>query len=115
MLATGALGEEYLTLPQNKMLDRCVLAFGSDAWDRIFGSPRPAVATPGDLPFHIRAKRFDLCFELATQIMARLGQAVSPADEVHGFRCFYDRNLIGFVDGTENPTGQAAGRCCTGR
>jgi len=101
----------------------CVLAFGSDAWGRVFGSPRPAelhpfreihaadrhaVATPGDLLFHIRAKRFDLCFELATQIMARIGRAVSPADEVHGFRYFDDRDLIGFVDGTENPTGQAA-------
>ena len=50
----------------------------------------------------------DLCFELATQIMARLGDAVSPADEVHGFRYFDDRDLLGFVDGTENPTGQAA-------
>lgn len=101
----------------------CVLAFGSNAWDRIFGSPRPtelhpfreihasdrhAVATPGDLLFHIRAKRFDLCFELETQIMARIGRAVSPADEVHGFRYFDDRDLIGFVDGTENPTGQTA-------
>ena len=50
----------------------------------------------------------DLCFELATQIMANLGGAVSPADEVHGFRYFDNRDLIGFVDGTENPTGQAA-------
>ena len=40
--------------------------------------------------------------------MARLGDAVSPVDEVHGFRYFDDRDLIGFVDGTENPTGQAA-------
>lgn len=101
----------------------CVLAFGSGAWDRIFGSARPAelhpfreihagdrhaVATKGDVLFHIRAKRFDLCFELATQIMARIGHAVSPADEVHGFRYFDDRDLMGFVDGTENPTGQAA-------
>ena len=101
----------------------CVLAFGSEAWDRLFGLPRPAelhpfrelrgddrhaVATPGDLLFHVRAKRFDLCFELVTQIMARMGDAVSPADEVHGFRYFDDRDLIGFVDGTENPTGQAA-------
>jgi porphyrinogen peroxidase len=101
----------------------CVLAFGSEAWVQVFGSPRPAelhpfreihggdrhaVATPGDLLFHIRAKRFDLCFELATQIMARIGHAVSIADEVHGFRYFDDRDLIGFVDGTENPTGQAA-------
>ena len=101
----------------------CVMGFGSEAWDRLFGPPRPAelhpfreiragtrhaVSTPGDLLFHIRAKRMDLCFELATQIMARLGDAVSPVDEVQGFRYFDDRDLIGFVDGTENPSGQAA-------
>ncbi|MFY9837396.1 MAG: Dyp-type peroxidase [Xanthobacteraceae bacterium] len=101
----------------------CVMGIGSDAWDQLFGQPRPAelhpfreiraggrhaVATPGDLLFHIRAKRMDLCFELATQIMERLGEAVSPVDEVHGFRYFDDRDLIGFVDGTENPTGRTA-------
>ena len=101
----------------------CVAGFGSDAWDRLFGQPRPAelhpfreiegqphraVATPGDILFHIRATRMDLCFELAMQIMARLGDAVSPMDEVHGFKYFDDRDLIGFVDGTENPVDQAA-------
>jgi len=101
----------------------CVVGFGSDAWDRLFGSPRPAelhkfreirvgarhaVSTPGDLLFHIRAKRMDLCFELAMQIMARLGDAVLSLDEVHGFRYFDDRDLLGFVDGTENPRGGAA-------
>src|ERR1700683_3091690 len=101
----------------------CVMGFGSEAWDRLFGAPRPAelhpfreirsgarhaVSTPGDLLFHIRAKRMDLCFELATQFMARLEDAVSPVDEVHGFRYFDDRDLIGFVDGTENPRGAAA-------
>jgi len=100
----------------------CVLGFGSDAWDRLFGTPKPkdlhpfreirgrhhAVATPGDILFHIRAARMDLCFELATQVMSRLGGAVSVADEVHGFNYFDDRDLIGFVDGTENPVEQAA-------
>jgi putative iron-dependent peroxidase len=65
------------------------------------------VSTPGDLLFHIRAKRMDLCFEIATQIMARLGGAVAAVDEVHGFRYFDDRDLLGFVDGTENPRGEA--------
>jgi porphyrinogen peroxidase len=101
----------------------CVMGFGSEAWDRLFGSPRPAelhgfreiragerhaVSTPGDLLFHIRAKNMDLCFELASQIMARIGKAVSCVDEVHGFRYFDDRDLLGFVDGTENPRGEAA-------
>jgi porphyrinogen peroxidase len=101
----------------------CVMGFGSEAWDRLFGQPRPAelhpfreiraesrhaVSTPGDVIFHIRAERMDLCFELATQIMARMGDMVAAVDEVHGFRYFDARDLLGFVDGTENPTGQEA-------
>lgn len=100
----------------------CVMGFGSNAWDRLFGPPRPAelhsfreiraggrhaVSTPGDVLFHIRAKRMDLCFELATQIMSRIRNAVLPVDEVHGFRYFDDRDLLGFIDGTENPRGEA--------
>src|ERR1700686_397311 len=69
----------------------CVIGFGSDAWDRLFAEPRPAelhpfreirvgarhaVSTPGDLLFHIRAERLDIAFELATQIMTKLGDAV---------------------------------------
>jgi putative iron-dependent peroxidase len=101
----------------------CVIGFGSDAWDSLFADPRPAelhpfreiragarhaVTTPGDLLFHIRAERLDIAFELATQIMAKLGGAVATADEVYGFRYFDDRDLLGFVDGTENPTDEAA-------
>jgi porphyrinogen peroxidase len=100
----------------------CIMGIGSNAWDRLFGQPRPAelhlfrevhagarsaVSTPGDFLFHIRAKHMDLCFELATQIMARIGNAVVPVDEVHGFKNFDDRDLVGFVDGTENPRGKA--------
>jgi porphyrinogen peroxidase len=96
----------------------CVLGVGSDAWNRLFGSPRPselhpfqeivagprhAVSTPGDVFFHIRGEREDLCFELETQIMMQLGEAVSTIDEVAAFRYFDNRDLLGFVDGTENP------------
>ncbi len=100
----------------------CVMGIGSDAWDRIFGPPRPkdlhpfreirgrhnALATPGDLLFHIRATRMDLCFELATQIVSHLGSAIVVVDEVHGFSFFDERDLLGFVDGTENPVDEAA-------
>jgi porphyrinogen peroxidase len=100
-----------------------VAAIGSDAWDRLFAGPRPkelhpfrelagprhrAPATPGDLLFHIRASRMDLCFEFAAQVMARLTGSVTVQDEVHGFRYFDERDLIGFVDGTESPSGTAA-------
>jgi porphyrinogen peroxidase len=101
----------------------CVAGVGSQAWDRLFGGPRPAelhpfreligaehraVSTPGDLLFHIRATQLYPCFELAYQIMDQLGGAVTVRDEVHGFKYFDIRDLLGFVDGTENPVGPAA-------
>ncbi|RQT03840.1 Dyp-type peroxidase [Burkholderia contaminans] len=101
----------------------CVCGFGADAWDALFGNPRPAalhpfrefgagqrvaVATPGDILLHIRAEAMDLCFELATQLLGALGDAVTVVDEVHGFRNFDQRAMIGFVDGTENPEGREA-------
>ncbi|WP_415971357.1 Dyp-type peroxidase [Rhodococcus sp. 077-4] len=103
----------------------CVVGIGSDAWDRLYDGPRPAhlhpfvpltgpthsaPATPGDLLFHVRASRMDVVFELAAQVMAALGSAVTTVDEVHGFAYFEQRDLMGFVDGTENPTGTAADR-----
>ena len=103
----------------------CVTGIGAAAWERLTGAPRPsglhpfreiqaggrhAVCTPGDLLFHIRATRMDLCFELAGQIMTRLDGAATIVDEVHGFIYFDERDLLGFVDGTENPAGQAAAR-----
>ncbi|MFC4911295.1 Dyp-type peroxidase [Actinomadura gamaensis] len=103
----------------------CVTGIGSRAWDRLFSGNRPAElhefveltgprhhapSTPGDLLFHIRARSMDLCFELASQIMERLRGAVTVRDEVHGFRYFENRDLLGFVDGTENPAGYAAER-----
>ncbi len=105
-----------------------VTGIGSDAWDRLFAGPRPAelhpfrevagerhraAATPGDLLFHIRAAQTDVCFELASLIMDRLAGWVTVVDEVHGFKYFDDRDLLGFVDGTENPVGRAAAEAVT--
>ena len=101
----------------------CVTGLGSGLWDRLFGEPRPAAlhpfpgfagakhvapATAGDLLFHIRAQRLDLCFELAERLSDRLQGLAQVVDEVHGFRFFDERDLLGFVDGTENPEGAAA-------
>ncbi|HET9875573.1 MAG TPA: Dyp-type peroxidase [Mycobacterium sp.] len=100
-----------------------VSSIGSDAWDRLFDGPRPArlhpfveltgprhtaPATPGDLLFHIKAETMDVCFELAGRIVKAMAGAITVVDEVHGFRFFDNRDLLGFVDGTENPTGAEA-------
>ena len=101
----------------------CVTGIGAALWERLFGEPRPAglhpfqalsgdrhhaPSTPGDLLFHIRSTRTDMCFELAQRLTEHLGGAVRVVDEVHGFRSFDMRDLLGFVDGTENPEGDAA-------
>ena len=102
----------------------CVMGFGAEAWGRLFpdarrpkelqpfteirGAKHTAVSTPGDLFFHIRAQRMDLCYEIAAQCSRALGDAVTPIDEVHGFRYLDGRAIIGFVDGTENPEDEEA-------
>ena len=48
-----------------------------------------------------------MCFELERLLLDALGDAATVADEVQGFRYFEARDLLGFVDGTENPTGSA--------
>lgn len=95
-----------------------VAGIGAYLWDRLFAVPRPrelhpfvelhgkthvAPSTPGDILFHIRAEQQDMCFEMARVIMQWAGDAVTVEDEVHGFRYFDSRNLMGFVDGSENP------------
>ena len=99
----------------------CVVAIGAEAWERVApgrtrpaqlhpflpltDGPRSAPATPGDLLFHIRANRRDFCHELSRIVIDKLGDAVQVVDETHGFAYMDNRDLIGFVDGTENPEG----------
>ena len=100
-----------------------VTSIGSGAWDRLFSGPRPAElhpfdelhgprhsapSTAGDLLFHIKADAMDVCFELAAKILDATDGALTVVDEVHGFRYFDNRDLLGFVDGTETPDGPLA-------
>jgi porphyrinogen peroxidase len=139
-LRTGSEGEMRSLLADLSGLERTVgfrvpegrlavvAGIGSEAWGRLYAGPRPAqlrpfrelqgnkhraVSTPGDLLFHIRARHMDLCFELASQVMDRLRGLVAVVDEVHGFKYFEVRDLLGFVDGTENPTGPQAAAAVT--
>lgn len=98
----------------------CTVGIGSRVWTTLTGRGAPAelhpfqevagathtaVSTPGDLLFHIRADRQDLCFELERLLLDSLGDSVHVEDRVSGFRYFDARDLLGFVDGSANPTG----------
>ncbi|HEX4366003.1 MAG TPA: Dyp-type peroxidase [Rhodopila sp.] len=98
----------------------CIAGIGNDLWDRFQSDKRPlelkpfasikgtahaAPSTPGDLLFHIRSERADVCFEFERILLDSLGAGVTVVDEVSGFRYFDARDLLGFVDGTANPTG----------
>ncbi|MGH6614435.1 Dyp-type peroxidase [Sphingomonas sp.] len=120
--ALGGLDDLVKTVGFRDLSGRlsCVAGLGSAFWDRLQPEKRPkdlkpfapvvgpvhtAPATPGDLLFHIRAERPDMCFEFERLLLDALGDAVTMVDEVSGFRYFDARDLLGFVDGTANPTG----------
>ncbi|WP_082498592.1 Dyp-type peroxidase [Plantibacter sp. Leaf314] len=100
----------------------CTVGIGARVWGGLTRGPLPselhvfptvvgdrhtAPSTPGDVLLHIRAARRDLCFEFERQLLDLLGDAVEVVDETVGFRSFDVRDLLGFVDGTANPVGQA--------
>src|SRR3984885_10339880 len=104
-----------------------VASLGSAGFDRLFSGPRPAElhpfvalngprhrapSTPGDLLLHVKAEPLDVCFELAGRLVKAMAGAITVVDEVNGFKFFDNRDLMGFVDGTENPGG-ALGRSAT--
>lgn len=96
------------------------IGFGAAVWPRLFGNRQPAAlapfealadgarlapATAADLFIHIHSSRHDANFALAREVMERLRGATRLVEEIHGFRTSEGRDLIGFVDGTENPKG----------
>jgi porphyrinogen peroxidase len=99
----------------------CIMAVGYDAWinlslprpvpkelknfEPIAGSKHTAVATPGDLLFHLRATDMAVCFDMMTAITDVLSPVADCLEEIHGFRYWDGRSILGFVDGTENPVG----------
>lgn len=98
----------------------CIVGIGYDFWRRlrfdktphelkpfepIKGTVHSAPSTPGDLLFHIRSERPDFCFEFERILLDSVRPSVSVIDEVAGFRYFDARDLLGFVDGTANPSG----------
>jgi len=100
----------------------CVMGIGHDAWLKlqlptpmpkelidfvpVAGAKHTAISTKGDLHFHIRADTTSICYDMAAEITKVLDPVAVSVEEVHGFRYWDSRSILGFVDGTENPHGQ---------
>lgn len=120
VLADLAGSIKSLAFPYSDSALTCTVGIGSAIWAELTALPRPAQlrpftpvvgahytapSTPGDLLFHIRAERADVCFEFERRLLESLGDAVRVVDETVGFRSFDRRDLLGFIDGTANPIG----------
>jgi putative iron-dependent peroxidase len=100
----------------------CVMGIGHDAWLRlnlpvplpaelvnfvpVTGGKHTAVSSKGDLHIHIRADNAGICYDMAAAIADLLSAVAVSVEEIHGFRYWDSRTILGFVDGTENPQGQ---------
>lgn len=99
----------------------CVMGIGYEAWNKlelpkpfpkelinfeaIEGVKHTAVSTLGDLHFHLRADNKSLIFDMAIEISKLLHLVAESILEIHGFKYWDARSILGFVDGTENPHG----------
>ncbi|WP_419869482.1 Dyp-type peroxidase [Chryseobacterium sp. CT-SW4] len=100
----------------------CIMGIGYEAWKKldlpqpmpkelcnfeaIRGTKHIAVSTSGDLHFHLRADNKSICFDMAMEISDALSPVAESVLEVHGFKYWDARSILGFVDGTENPHGE---------
>ncbi len=123
-LIKGALVEarqqiEAIQREYSELQPHGVIAIGSEFWGHLFTTKPKELApfpdagngdsvmpsTPADLLLHLRSNRRDVTYKMACQVIAAFKESVGVVEEVAGFRYLDNRDLTGFVDGTENPEG----------
>lgn len=96
------------------------IAIGANYWSQLYGDHGPellrpfpsltsddrhAPANPYDLFIHIRCDRADINYQIGHEICLMLEDLANIVEQTNGFRYLDNRDLTGFVDGTENPKG----------
>ena len=98
-----------------------VAGFRPELWRRVApdGAPRavegfnhPLAGTPGfsmpatqhDAVLWISGSAYDVVFDVSRQAIAALASVAAVAEETSSWPYHHDRDLTGFIDGTENPT-----------
>lgn len=100
---------------------KATLGFSRKAWDYLFpnapvpkelatyeglkGPEAEMPATDGDIFIHVRANEEAVVYEAMSLFRKCLKDYTTVVDETKGFRYFEGRAIIGFIDGTEVPTG----------
>ena len=100
-----------------------MVAFGNNTWRALSGGVGAeelkdfpgygkglAPTTQFDVLIHILSLRHDVNFSVAQAAMEAFGDCIEVKEEIHGFRWVEERDLSGFVDGTENPAGEETRR-----
>lgn len=107
----------------NKMPVTGTISFGKKLWETLtennkelkgtgaelfdFPGYGKAPATQADFYVHIHSKYNGACYDCASMFMGLLmPNLLTVADSVNGFVWRDSRDLTGFIDGTENPSGQ---------
>lgn len=98
------------------------VGFSSHSWERITQAPLPKELAPfpsyqgeylsvtdasHDIIFHIRAMRHDAVHILGLTLFKAMGDSVTLKQQTNTFKYLDNRDFTGFVDGTENPEGEA--------
>ncbi|WP_163934331.1 Dyp-type peroxidase [Paraferrimonas sp. SM1919] len=95
-----AIGSEYWSLISPCERPRLLRGFPTMQCD-----DRHAPKTDVDVFITLRADRYDLVHLICNQLVALLSTSFELLDDTRGFRYLDNRDITGFVDGTENPKG----------
>ncbi|MDE8602853.1 Dyp-type peroxidase [Marinomonas sp. RSW2] len=122
--AALAVAPALITKLQHQFPDahlHATIGLSDQVWDELDTTRRPKYLAPFphiagkeieikptdvDLVLHIRSSRHDATYQLGCTLYSAFGTSVTLAEEVSCFKYMDNRDLTGFVDGTENPEGE---------